>query len=58
MQKTVYYDLPIYEPNDSASLIDGYNKAIIALDAALHAMQIDNGLLAMRVKNLESAKEA
>ena len=58
MQKTVYYDLPIYEPNDSASLIDGYNKAIIALDAALHAMQNDNDLLAMRVKNLESAKEA
>ena len=57
MQKTVYYDLPIYEPNDSASLIDGYNKAVLALDAALHALQNNVDLLEMRLKNLEFNKE-
>lgn len=57
MQKTVYYDLPIYEPNDNASLIDGYNKAVLALDTALHALQNNVDLLEMRVKNLEFNKE-
>lgn len=58
MQKTTYYGLPIYEPNDNASLIDGYNKAVIAIDTAMHALQNENDMLALRVKTLEKNKES
>lgn len=54
MNQTTYYELPIYEPNDQASFIDGYNKAMLDLDAILKAMQNDINLLEQRVKNLES----
>lgn len=54
MNQTTYYELPVYEPNDQASLIDGYNKAMLDLDSILKAMQNDISLLELRVKNLES----
>lgn len=54
MNKTTYYSFPIYEPNDSLNLIDGYNKAIIAADAAIHALQNENDILKQRVTNLET----
>lgn len=53
MNETTYYKLPVYEPNDAASLIDGYNKAVIELDSVIHALQNDNDLLALRIKTLE-----
>ncbi len=53
MQQTTYYDLPVYEPNDNASLIDGYNKAVLALDAEIHAIANTIALLETRIKNLE-----
>lgn len=53
MNNTTYYELPIYEPNDVASLIDGYNKAILAVDSELHKLQNDIDLLKTRVKTLE-----
>ena len=54
MNKTTYYNFPIYEPNDSLNLIDGYNKAIIAADAVIHALQNENDILKQRVTNLEA----
>ena len=54
MNKTTYYNLPIYEPNDPLNLIDGYNKAVIAVDAAMHALQNENDVLKQRVTNLEA----
>lgn len=54
MNKTTYYNLPIYEPNDPLNLIDGYNKAVIAVDAAMHALQNENDILKQRVTNLEA----
>lgn len=53
MQKTPNYSLPLYEPNDAPSLIDGYNKAMLALDAEMHKLKNDNDLLKLRVKTLE-----
>ena len=53
MQKTPNYELPLYEPNDTPSLIDGYNKAMLVLDAELHKLKNDNDLLKLRVKTLE-----
>lgn len=40
MLKTTYYNLPIYEPTDNASLIDGYNECIIELDKVLHRFDL------------------
>ena len=53
MQKTPYYEFPLYEPNDTPSLIDGYNKAMLALDAEMHKLKNDNDLLKLRIKTLE-----
>lgn len=53
MNKTPYYNLPLYEPTDSPNLLDGYNKAMLALDSDLHQMQNNNDLLTLRVKTLE-----
>lgn len=57
LNRTTYHDLPLYEPNDTASLLDGYNKAVIEIDAQLHALENDIELLRTRVKTLE-IKEA
>lgn len=53
MNKSTYYELPIYEPNDSASLIDGYNKSVIKLDVLLHQMETRIRSLELKVKTLE-----
>lgn len=53
MNKTPYYELPIYEPNDTPSLIDGYNKAALTVDSELHALQNEIELLKLRVKTIE-----
>lgn len=53
MQETPYYELPVYEPNDTASLIDGYNKAILKLDNELNKLANENSLLELRIKVLE-----
>lgn len=53
MNNTTYYELPIYEPNDSPSFIDGYNKAMIELDSIIKVMQNDITLLTQRIENLE-----
>lgn len=53
MNKSTYYELPIYEPNDSASLIDGYNKSAIKLDILLHQMETRIKALEIKVKTLE-----
>lgn len=53
MHETSYYKLPVYEPNDTASLMDGYNKAIIKLDSELHKITNDYNLLVIRIKALE-----
>lgn len=54
MNKSSYYELPVYEPNDAPALIDGYNKAIIKIDATMH--QLENRIIVLenRVKLLES----
>lgn len=53
MHKTPYYDLPIYEPSDSPSLIDGYNKALLAVDAEMHALQNDINLLKLEISTIK-----
>lgn len=53
MNTTTYYELPIYEPNDQASFIDGYNKAMLDLDSIIKAMQNEITLLTQRIENLE-----
>lgn len=53
LNETTYYKLPVYEPNDNASLIDGYNKAVIELDSAVHALQNENEILKKRIAVLE-----
>lgn len=53
MNESTYYKLPVYEPMDTASLIDGYNKAILKLDSELHKLSNENDLLKLRIANLE-----
>ena len=53
MNKTPYYEMPVYEPNDSPSLIDGYNKAVIKTDETLHRLQNDIDLLKLEIKTLK-----
>lgn len=53
MNETPNYKLPVYEPNDNASLIDGYNKAMVSLDSVIHALQNENEILKKRVSTLE-----
>ena len=53
MNESTYYKLPVYEPTDTASLIDGYNKAILKLDSELHKLSNENDLLKLRIANLE-----
>lgn len=57
MQETSYYKLPLYEPNDVSSLIDGYNKAAAKIDVLLHELQNENDLLKMRVYSLEKKED-
>ncbi len=54
MNKTPYYDLPVYEPNDSPNLIDGYNKAVLTIDAEIHAIQNELDLIKIRLDLIES----
>lgn len=56
MNKTSYYDLPLYEPNDAPSLIDGYNNAVLTIDSALHAIENDIKLLTKRIETLEKKR--
>lgn len=56
MNKSSYYELPLYEPNDPPSLIDGYNKALIKTDIAMHQLENRIVVLENRIKILE-AKE-
>lgn len=53
MNKTPYYEMPVYEPNDSPSLLDGYNKAVIKTDETLHRLQNDIDLLKLEIKTLK-----
>ena len=53
MNETPYYKLPVYEPNDNASLIDGYNKAVLELDSIIHSLKNENDLLKLRITVLE-----
>lgn len=57
MNKTPYYDFPIYEPNDSPNLLDGYNKAALTIDAEIHALQNEIDLLKLQINNLTIIKE-
>lgn len=57
MNKTPYYNLPVYEPNDSPNLLDGYNKAVLSIDAEIHAIQNEIDLIKLRIENLEMSKE-
>lgn len=54
MNKTPYYDLPIYEPNDSPNLLDGYNKAALKIDEEIHVLQNELDLIKIRLDLIES----
>lgn len=54
MNKTSNYEMPIYEPNDAPSLIDGYNKALIKCDLVMHQLENRVEVLESRIKILES----
>lgn len=53
MNQTPTYELPIYEPNDPASLIDGYNKAMLKIDTLIRSMQNIINQQNDRLNNLE-----
>lgn len=54
MNKSSYYELPLYEPNDAPSLIDGYNKALIKADITMHQLENRIVVLENRIKILEA----
>lgn len=58
MNKTTFYDLPLYEPNDNASLIDGYNEAMTILDNEFRTVDVDVTALTYSIDNVvkESAE--
>lgn len=55
MNHTPYYNLPVYELTDQCSIPDGYNKAVVAIDAELRKLQNEIDLLTQKVKVLQNA---
>lgn len=55
MNETTYYEFPVYEPNDSPSLMDGYNAAAIKADITIHKLENRIKVLETKVKVLEGS---
>lgn len=56
MQETSYYNIPLYEENDMASLTDGVNRGFKLIDSALRHIQNEINILEQRVANLEKGE--
>lgn len=42
MRKTNFFELPLYDENDSGNFMDQYNQAIIRIDQILHQFDVQN----------------
>ena len=56
MNGTPYYNLPIYEPTDNADVIDGYNRAMLLIDAELRKLNNRVRLLAEGIDITDNGK--